>query len=66
MKREAPLSVPLSDKRLLSIDEFRTYCGLGRNSALKLATDAKCRIVYGKRVLIDRVKFDEWCSENAE
>lgn len=66
MKRESPLSVPLSDKRLLSVDEFRTYSGLGRNSALKLATEAKCRIIYGKRVLIDRVKFDEWCAKNVE
>ena len=31
MKRISPISVPLSDKRLLSVDEFRTYCGLGRN-----------------------------------
>ena len=66
MKRKEPLSVPLSDKRLLSVDEFRTYSGLGRNAALKLAIEAECRIIYGRRVLIDRVKFDEWCTKNAE
>ncbi len=64
MKRKEPLSVPLSDKRLLSMDEFRTYCGLGRNSAMKLAAKAGCRISEGRRVLIDRVKFDRWCEEN--
>lgn len=66
MKRESPVSVPLSEKRLLSVDEFRTYCGLGRNSALKLATESQCRIYQGRRLLIDRVVFDEWCSENTE
>lgn len=59
MKRITPIDVPLSDKRLLSVDEFRTYCGLGRNSFLKLAIEAQCRIVIGRRLLIDRIKFDE-------
>ena len=66
MKRISPISVPLSDKRLLSVDEFRTYCGLGRNSSLKLAAEAQCRFFQGRRLLIDRIKFDEWCARNAE
>lgn len=66
MKRKSPGSVPLSEKRLLSIDEFRTYTSLGRNSALKLSIEAKCRIQCGKRILIDRVKFDEWSEKNCK
>lgn len=66
MKRIPPVAVPLSDKRLLSVDEFQAYCGLGRNSSLKLAAKAKCRICQGRRLLIDRIKFDEWCAEHAE
>lgn len=65
MKRRESLSVPLSDKRLLSIKEFQSYSGLGRNSALKISKEANCRVNYGKRVLIDRKKFDKWCEENS-
>lgn len=61
-----PVTVPLSDKRLLSVDEFQAYCGLGHNSSLKLATKAKCRICQGRRLLIDRIKFDEWCAEHEQ
>lgn len=66
MKRIAPNTTPLTEKRLLSVDEFRIYCGLGRNSSLKLAIKAKCRIFEGRRLLIDRIKFDQWCEENTE
>ena len=63
MKRKEHCSVPLSEKRLLSIDEFQAYCGLGRNSALKLSEEANCRVIYGRRILIDRIKFDKWCDK---
>ncbi|RFZ75729.1 hypothetical protein DS742_27360 [Lacrimispora amygdalina] len=65
MKRKEVLAIPLSDKRLLNITEFQSYSGLGRNSALKLSKEAKCRVKYGKRILIDRKKFDIWCEENS-
>lgn len=63
MKRKELLPIPLSDKRLLSIQEFQSYCGLGRNCALKLSKSANCRVKYGRRILIDRKKFDKWCEE---
>lgn len=66
MRKKELLSVPLTEKRLLSIPEFQTYCGLGRNMALKISIEAKCRIIYGKRILIDRIRFDEWCENNWE
>lgn len=65
IKQELPYT-PLSDKRLLSIKEFQIYTGLGRNSALKLSITAKCRIYVGRRVLIDREKFDKWCDRQSE
>lgn len=61
MKNQEYPIVPLTEKRLLSIQEFQTYCSLGRNSALKLSKEANCRFSYGKRILIDREKFDRWC-----
>lgn len=66
MKRITPIETTLSDKALLSVDEFRSYCGLGRNAALKLAIDSECRIIVGRRVLINRAKFDKWCENNSQ
>lgn len=62
----SPTHTPLSAKGLLSIAEFMTYASIGRNTALKLSKTAHCRVVIGRRVLIDRVKFDEWCHSNCE
>ncbi|MCD8369509.1 MAG: DUF6462 family protein, partial [Clostridiales bacterium] len=55
----------LIEKRILIIKEFKSYCGLGRNKAIQLAQDSGSRIKYGRRVLVDRKKFDQWCKENA-
>ena len=66
MKRISPISVPLSDKRLLSVEHLRTKIIKKKNSSLKLAAEAQCRIFQGRRLLIDRIKFDEWCARNAE
>ena len=65
MKDKKDSTVLLSYKRMLSIAEFQIYCGLGRNSALKLSKKANCRFMYGRRVLIDRKKFDEWCDKQS-
>ena len=65
MRTREALPVPLNEKRLLSLKEFQTYCGLGRNAALALSVKAKCRFVSGsRRILIDRVVFDKWCENN--
>lgn len=62
----SPTYTPLSEKGLLSIAEFMTYASVGRNTAIKLSHTAHCRVAIGRRVLIDRVKFDEWCHSNCE
>lgn len=58
--------VTLSDKRLLSIDEFCVYASIGICKARELAETTGAVFKVGKRVLVDRVKFDRWCDEHSE
>lgn len=58
--------VTLSDKRLLSIDEFGVYASIGICKARELAETTGSLFKVGKRVLVDRVKFDKWCDEHSE
>ena len=58
--------VTLSDKRLLSIDEFCTYAGIGYCSARSVAETTGALFKVGRRVLVDRAKFDRYCDENTE
>lgn len=58
-------SIPLNEKRLLSVPEFQAYTSLGRNNAFKLIRQSGCEIRIGKRVFADRVIFDAWCDANA-
>lgn len=63
IEREDP--VRLDEKRLLSIGEFCTYASIGREKGMRLAESAAAVFRAGKRVMIDRVKFDQWCDENS-
>ena len=56
--------ISLSDKRLLSMDEFAIYTSMGMNRTRELAelSGALCRA--GRRLLVDRSKFDRWCDEH--
>ncbi len=56
----------LSDKRLLSMEEFKVYAGLGGNAARNVAEVTGAVFRVGRRVLVDRVKFDKFCDENTE
>lgn len=58
--------VTLSDKRLLSIDEFGIYASIGICKAREIAEATGSLFKVGKRVLVDRVKFDRWCDEHNE
>lgn len=56
----------MENRRLLDIREFCRYAGgIGRNSAFKLAETSGARIQVGRRVLVDRVKFDEWVDQQS-
>ncbi len=63
---EVDVMVTLSDKRLLNMDEFRIYAGLGSNVARNVAEKTGALFKVGRRVLVDRVKFDKYCDENSE
>ena len=54
----------LTEKRLLNIKKFCCYSGLGRDAAYKFGEKEKIIKRNGRKVLFDRVLFDEWCSEN--
>lgn len=65
-ERETTAVVMLSDKRLLSMDEFCVYAGLGSSAARNVAETTGSLFKIGRRVLVDRVKFDRYCDENTE
>lgn len=56
--------IPLTEKRLLDVKEFCCYSGLGRDAAYKVGERMGITKRNGRKVLFDRVLFDEWCSEN--
>ena len=47
-----------SDKRMLSRAELCTYVGLGENSAVKFAKEAKAERHIGTRVIYDKKLID--------
>ena len=65
-REKADTMVTLSDKRLLSIDEFGIYASIGICKAREMAEATGSLFKVGKRVLVDRVKFDRWCDEHSE
>lgn len=58
--------ISLSDKRLLSMDEFAIYTSMGMNKTRELAELSGALFKAGRRQLVDRAKFDRWCDENDE
>lgn len=56
----------LSDKRLLSMDEFAIYTSMGANKTRELAEISGALFRAGRRLLVDRKKFDQWCDEHNE
>lgn len=56
--------IRLDEKRLLSVDEFCTYASIGRSRGMDMAEASGSIFQVGKRVNIDRVKFDRWCDNN--
>ena len=58
--------ISLSDKRLLSMDEFAMYTSMGMNKTRDLAELSGALFKAGRRLLVDRAKFDRWCDEHNE
>lgn len=56
--------VPLTEKRLLNIEDFCKYAGgISEKIARKHIKHIGVEVCIGKRIFADRVKFDEWCSK---
>lgn len=56
--------IPLTERRLLNIREFREYAGgIGDGMARKLAKEIDAAVHIGDRFLVDRLRFDEWCTK---
>ena len=51
----------IMQKRLLSVREFQVYASVGRNTAYRVIRISGSGIRIGRRLLVDRVKFDRWC-----
>lgn len=59
--------VPLTEKRLLSVKEFCQYAGgIDARLARSFARDNNIVVHIGGKMLIDRLKFDEWCVEQTK
>lgn len=56
-------NMAIKDKRLLNINEFKQYASVGRNTAIELAKESGAVFRCGRRFLVDRVRFDQWCDE---
>lgn len=59
--------VPLTEKRLLSVKEFCQYAGgIDARLARSFARENSLVVHIGGKMLIDRLKFDEWCVDQTE
>lgn len=50
--------------RLLSIDQFMIYSGLGRNRATDFAKEHGWIVQFGRRIFVDKVAFDKYIDKN--
>lgn len=51
------------NQRLFDIKGLMQYMSIGRNSAMKIGKDAGAIVRFGRRVLYDREKIDEYIEE---
>ena len=61
--REYSDKIDLTQRRLLSLDQFRAYAGDINETCAKRFLESHMSIVkkFANKVLIDRVLFDQWC-----
>lgn len=59
--------VPMTEKRLLSVKEFCQYAGgIDGRLARSFAKDNNLVVHIGRKMMIDRQRFDEWCVDQTE
>ena len=66
MKELKIQSVPLNEKRCLTVEEFQAYMGVGRNNALKIIKKSGCGRKVGRKILVDKIAFDIWMNDVSE
>lgn len=49
-----------SERRLVNIEGFMSYVGLGRNNAMKLGEEIGCLVKIGRKNLYDLRKADQY------
>ncbi len=55
------------ESRFLCISDFQKYAGnIGRNKAYELAKESGARVRFGKRVVVDRIRFERWIDSQRE
>ena len=59
-------SIPLNQKRCLTVEEFQAYMGIGRNNALRIIKKSGCGKKVGRKILVDRIAFDGWLEVASE
>lgn len=60
MNKQETRTVPLNEKRCLTVNEFQIYMSIGRNNALKLIKKSHCGRKVGRKILVDRIAFEQW------
>ena len=55
-----------NEKRLVGLNEFMKYTGLGKNRAAEFGEKIGCRVRVGRRVLYDLRKADKEIDKLAE
>lgn len=60
MNKQETRTVPLNEKRCLTVNEFQIYMSIGRNNALQLIKKSHCGRKVGRKILVDRIAFEQW------
>ncbi len=66
MNKQKTLTVPLNEKRCLTVKEFQIYMSIGRNNALRLIKKSHCGRKVGRKILVDRIAFEQWMDATSE
>ena len=66
--REYSNQIDLTQRRLLSIEQFRVYAGDINESCTKRFLESHISLVkkFDNKVLVDRVLFDQWCDSSEQ
>lgn len=56
-------SIAINEKILLTTREVQELTGIGKCNCLKLVKESGCYIRIGRKILVKRAMFDEWCQK---